>query len=158
MRNSDPRVPGFLGRALSFELSAVQQYLTHARLAEGWGLAGAAAHLRQEAQEEMGHVDRIVARMLALGLAPNASFLRPVRAGQDLAELLRANWQLEAEIVSLYDQAYQHCARIRDGDGQAFFAELLREEQAHAQELERWLNDLSGPATAGGSASPSRRR
>ena len=158
MRNSDPRVPGYLGRALSFELSAVQQYTTHARLAEGWGLAGAAAQLRQEAQEEMGHVDRIVARMLALGLAPNASFLRPVATGQDLAALLRANWQLEAEIVSLYDQAHRHCGRIRDGDGQAFFAELLREEQAHAQELDRWLNDLTGQKDAGGKASRGMRR
>ena len=145
MRNSDSRVPGYLGRALSFELSAVQQYMTHARLAEAWGLSGAASQLRQEAQEEMGHVDRIVARMLALGVAPNASFLRPVETGQDLVGLLRANWRLEAEIVSLYEQAHGHCSRSRDADGQAFFAELLREEQAHAQELERWLNQLVEP-------------
>jgi bacterioferritin len=145
MRNTDSRVPGFLGRALSFELSAVQQYTTHARLAEGWGLAGAADRLRKEAQEEMGHVDRLVARMLALGVAPNASFLRPVATGPDLVTLLRANWRLEAEIVSLYEQAHGHCARSRDADGQAFFAELLREEQAHAQELEGWLNDLVEP-------------
>ena len=146
MRNTDSRVPGFLGRALSFELSAVQQYTTHARLAEGWGLSGAADRLRKEAQEEMGHVDRIVARMLALGVAPNASFLRPVATGPDLVSLLRANWQLEAEIVNLYEQAHGHCARARDADGQAFFTELLKEEQAHAQELERWLNDLVEPA------------
>ena len=145
MRNSDPRVPGYLGRALSFELSAVQQYMTHARLAEVWGHTTAAAQLRQEAQEEMGHVDRIVARMLALGVAPNASFLRPVATGGDLLTLLRANWRLEAEIVSLYEQAYRHCSHSRDADGQAFFAELLKEEQAHAQELERWLNDLVDP-------------
>ncbi|KPV39240.1 hypothetical protein AN478_13305 [Thiohalorhabdus denitrificans] len=142
MTNSDPRVPGFLGRALSFELSAVQQYMTHARLSEGWGLAQAASTLRQEAQEEMGHVDRIVARMLALGLAPNASFLRPVAAGRDLAELLRANVRLEGEIVGLYEQAYNHCARVRDADGRAFFGELLREEQEHARKLEGWLNGL----------------
>ncbi|MFA9460716.1 ferritin-like domain-containing protein [Thiohalorhabdus sp. Cl-TMA] len=148
MSNSDTRVPGFLGRALSFELSAVQQYLTHARLAEGWGLTGAASRLRQEAQQETGHADRIVARMLALGMAPNASFLRPVVTGQDLMALLRANWRLEAEIVRLYEQAYNHCARSRDPDGLAFFGELLREEQEHARELEGWLNDLSEPNEA----------
>jgi len=158
MRNSDTRVPGFLGRALSFELSAVQQYLTHARLAEGWGLAGAAVRLRQEAQEETGHVDRIIARMLALGVAPNASFLRPVVAGQDLMALLRANWRLEAEIVRLYEQAHDHCAQSRDPDGQAFFGELLREEQEHARELEGWLNDLSEPAAARRSRSGVTRR
>jgi len=146
MSNSDPRVPGYLGRALSFELSAVQQYMTHARLADAWGLANAAAQFRQEAQEEMGHVDRIVARMLALGVAPNASYLRPVATGPDLATLLQANCRLEGEIVSLYQQAHALCARAHDADGQAFFAELLKEEQAHAQALEGWLNDVVQPA------------
>ncbi|MFB6261884.1 MAG: bacterioferritin [Thiohalorhabdaceae bacterium] len=150
MRNSDPRVPGFLGRALSFELSAVQQYLTHARLADNWGMDRAASQFRQDAQEEMGHADRLIARMLSLGVAPNASFLRPVVTGQDLYGVLRANWHLEAEIVSLYEQAFHYCARSGDSNGQAFFGELLREEQEHARELERWLSQLSEPGAAAG--------
>ena len=32
-----PRVLGYLGRALSLELSAVQQYMTHASLVGLWG-------------------------------------------------------------------------------------------------------------------------
>ena len=32
-----PRVLGFLGRALSLELTAVQQYMTQASLVELWG-------------------------------------------------------------------------------------------------------------------------
>jgi bacterioferritin (cytochrome b1) len=36
-----PRVLGYLGRALSLELSAVQQYMTQASLVELWGLAEA---------------------------------------------------------------------------------------------------------------------
>ncbi|MEF8793589.1 ferritin-like domain-containing protein [Thiohalorhabdus sp.] len=153
MRNSDPRVPGFLGRALSFEMSAVQQYLTHARLADNWGMDRASSQFRQEAQEEMGHVDRLVARMLSLGVAPNASFLRPVVTGQDLQEVLRANWQLESEIVSLYEQAFHFCARSGDSNGQAFFGELLREEQEHARELERWLTQLTEPGPVAGARS-----
>jgi bacterioferritin (cytochrome b1) len=62
-----PRVLGYLGRALSLELSAVQQYMTQASLVELWGLADAAERFRHETVEEMQHAERIVKQMLALG-------------------------------------------------------------------------------------------
>lgn len=34
-----PRILGYLGRALSLELTAVQQYMTQASLLELWGMA-----------------------------------------------------------------------------------------------------------------------
>ena len=40
-----PRVLGYLGRALSLELSAVQQYMTQASLGELWGEGEAAERL-----------------------------------------------------------------------------------------------------------------
>ncbi|MHB1241521.1 MAG: ferritin-like domain-containing protein, partial [Gammaproteobacteria bacterium] len=93
--HSDSRILGYLGRALSLELSAVQQYSTQARLAATWGLTRPAERLRTEATEELGHVDRVISRMLALGVAPNASILRPVGLGRDLSELLRQDRALE---------------------------------------------------------------
>ncbi len=40
--NADERVLGYLGRALSLELSAVQLYSTQAMLVATWGLADVA--------------------------------------------------------------------------------------------------------------------
>ena len=71
--NADERVLGYLGRALSLELSAVQLYSTQAMLVATWGLADVAEKFRAESTEEMGHAERIISRMLALGVAPNAS-------------------------------------------------------------------------------------
>lgn len=67
MDAAHPRVLGYLGRALSLELSAVQQYMTQASLVELWGEAEAAERLRQETVEELGHAERLVQRMLQLG-------------------------------------------------------------------------------------------
>jgi bacterioferritin len=86
-----PRVLGYLGRALSLELSAVQQYMTQASLVELWGLQEEAARFRAETVEEMQHAERIVQRMLAVGVAPAASQLRPVTHAADLVGLLRLN-------------------------------------------------------------------
>lgn len=142
---ADQRVFGYLGRALSLELSAVQQYSTQARLVATWGLAEAAERLREETREEMGHVDRIISRMLALGVAPNASQLRPVSLGRSLQELLQRNHAFELELVRLYDDATRHCARQDDHDNRLFFEALLEEEKAHGRELSAWLLQLEGP-------------
>ena len=61
-----PRTLGYLGRALSLEYSAVQQYMTQASLCEAWGLSAEAERFRREVAEEMNHAERIVKRMLGL--------------------------------------------------------------------------------------------
>ncbi len=140
--NADQRVLGYLGRALSLELSAVQLYSTQARLLGAWGLAEASKRMSEEAHEELGHADRIIARMLALGVAPNASQLRPVKLGSSLPELLLHDHEFENELVSLYDQAMRYCASTGDHDSRTFFEALLNEEKSHASELVAWLDEL----------------
>ncbi len=139
---TDPTVLGYLGRALSLELSAVQLYTAQARLVDNWGLAEPAERLRAEAHEEMTHVERVIARMLAHGAAPAASQLRPVNLGRDLAELLRHDQAFEQDLVRLYDDATRYCARAGRHDDRQFFEKLLVEEQAHARELADWLDQL----------------
>ena len=136
------KVLGYLGRALSLELSAVQLYTTQARLVANWGLEKAAEQFRQEAQEEMQHVERIIARMLAIGAAPNASQLRPVKLGPDLMTLLQINHRFEMELVGLYRDAVLHCSRNALREDRLFFQALLEEEQHHADELTRWISTL----------------
>lgn len=142
--HADQAILGYLGRALSLELSAVQMYSTQARLVATWGLDEPARRLRAEAQEEMQHVERIIGRMLALGVVPNASQLRPVALGSDLRSLLRSDQLFEEELVQLYAHAANHGARIGSHDDRVFFHGLLTEEQAHAQELNAWMHELEG--------------
>lgn len=140
--NADQRVLGYLGRGLSLELSAVQLYTTQARLVDTWGLAEVAGKLSAEASEELEHAERIISRMLALGVAPNASQLRPVSLGRDLRELLEHDYAFEEELVTLYAEASNHCRRIGDQDNRLFFEALLAEEQSHAVTLKDWLQQL----------------
>jgi len=140
--NADIRVLGYLGRALSLELSAVQLYSTQARLVEVWGLSEVAKKFSNEANEEMEHANRIISRMLALGAAPNASHLRPVQLGNNLYELLKHDYEFENELISLYKDATQHCASVGDHDNRLLFETLLNEEKTHANELTIWIREL----------------
>jgi bacterioferritin len=138
-----PRVLGTLGRALSLELSAVQQYMTQASLVELWGDAEAAERFRRETVEEMRHAERLVQHMLSLGAAPAASQLRPVTHAQDLAGLLRQNLVLEQDLIVLYAGAVRFTQLIDDRSSCELFTTLLDEEEHHLRELNVWLADLA---------------
>lgn len=137
-----PRVLADLGRALSLELTAVQQYLTQAVLVEGWGDSAAADRFRRETVEEMQHAERIVNRMISLGVAPGASQVQPAGHAGDLESLLRLNGDLERRLVEHYAEATALCQRIGDRENEAFFRDLLQEEHHHGQELAAWLESL----------------
>jgi len=144
-----PRTLGYLGRALSLEYSAVQQYMTQAGLADAWGLKDAGDRFRREVVEELQHAERLVKRMLGLGVAPNASQLRPAGVARNLVDLLLQDRALEAEIVALYEEATEFCRRIGDAENAGFFEVLLREEQHHAGEVEEGLRSLGAAADGG---------
>jgi len=140
--STDERVLGYLGRALSLELSAVQLYSTQSMLVRSWGLIDAADKFHAESREELGHAERIISRMLALGVAPNVSQLRPAILGRNLQELLQHDSAFENELISLYDDATRHCVGIADYDNRVFFEALLNEEKAHSAGLTQWLQEL----------------
>jgi bacterioferritin len=143
---TDQRFLCYLDRALTLELSAVQRYSTQANLARQWGLEEPAERLRGEALEEMQHVERIIARMLSLGAAPNASQVRPSKLGPDLLSLLRTDQECEMELIQLYLDASRHGDRVGADDDRRFFQDLLEEEQAHARDLAQWIAQVEGPA------------
>ncbi|MFM1798603.1 MAG: Bacterioferritin [Cyanobacteriota bacterium] len=142
-----PRVLADLGRALSLELTAVQQYLTQAVLVESWGDSQSADRFRRETVEEMQHAERLVNRMVRLGFAPGASQIRPATHAADLEDLLRQNAALEEQLIRHYADAWELCQRIGDADNGAFFHDLWQDERRHAEELAAWLESLCSRAT-----------
>ncbi|MCT0218208.1 bacterioferritin [Synechococcus sp. CS-1329] len=144
METVHPRVLGYLGRALSLELSAVQQYMTQASLLALWGDGGSAERFRQETVEEMQHAERLVQQMLRLGVAPAASQLKPVSAARDLIGLLRLNIVQEDELIQHYAEANRFCLLVSDLGNAQFFHDLWQEESQHGDELEAWVQDLAG--------------
>ncbi|EQD77901.1 bacterioferritin [mine drainage metagenome] len=119
---TDPRLSGYLSRALSHELAAVQQYLMQAKLTGLWGLSAQSAQFRRDVNEELVHAERLMERMLILGIPCNATQLPPIRPGRTLAEMLQIDRGLEIEAIRLYEEAAFYCARRQDGETQALTA------------------------------------
>lgn len=138
----DPRLLGYLNRALGHELAAVQQYMAQSRLCDLWQLADYCSHFHQDVIEELGHVASLTDALLKQGAAPNATQLPPVRLGRTLEEMLAIDRVLEVEAVRLYEEAAAYCARARDTVHQALFRTILHDELEHLQELDRMEADL----------------
>ena len=135
MASVEPRPLGWLSRALSHEMRAVQQYLAQSVLARLWGDETLSKNLRREAVEEMVHAERLMERLILLGVAPSAGNLPPARLGKNVEEMLNADHALEVDAVRLYEEALAHARRMRDTDNAKLLEEILGEEIAHVQEM-----------------------
>lgn len=132
----DPRTLGWLSRALTHEMAAVQQYLAQSVLARLWGDYALSSQLRREAVEELQHAERLMERLIVLGIAPSAGNLPPARLGRTVDEMVAADRVLEVDAVRLYEQAVTHAERMRDADSTALLKGILAEEIAHVRELD----------------------
>jgi bacterioferritin len=136
----DPRTLGWLSRALTHEMSAVQQYLAQSVLTRLWGDHALADELRGEAVEELKHAERLMERMIMMGIAPSAGNLAPARLGRSADELLAADRVLEMDAVRIYQEALAHVRRVRDADSSALLDSILSEEMSHVQALDQAMN------------------
>ncbi len=143
----DLRIIGYLNRALTHEVAAVQQYLAQAKLTGMWGMSAQSAQFRRDVSEELVHAERLMERMLILGIPFNATQLPPIRTGRTLEEMLHFDRLLEIEAVRLYEEAVQYHARMHDGETQALFASLLQDELGHLRDLDRMLTEIHTGAT-----------
>jgi len=163
----NPRIVGYLGRALSLEFSAAQHYLAQAALALRRGEDEFDHGFRLLAQEEFEHANRLVAHMVMLGVLPNASQLAPAQASFDLVAALASCQAREAQLVALYADAADYSSRLGSAGDRTLFVNLLDEERAQLARVEGWLqayqrlesrrrwpagNPLTGPGYAVGDA------
>lgn len=139
----DPRLLGYLNRALGHEMAAVQQYMAQSKLCGLWGMADYCSHFRQDVTEELGHVESLMEALLKLGVAPHATQLPPVRLGRSLEEMVEIDRVLEIEAVRLYEEAAAYCTRVRDSGHYALFAQILRDELQHLDELDKMRSALN---------------
>ena len=139
---TDPRISGYLSRALSHEMAAVQQYLLQAKLTGMWGLSAQSAKFRLDVSEELVHAERLMERMLILGIPCNATQLPPIRPGRTLEEMLQIDRLLEIEAIRLYEEAANYCGRRQDVETQALMLDILKDELGHLKELDQQLSTL----------------
>ena len=134
------RVIEYLNKALTHELTAVNQYWLHYRLLEDWGFTKLAKKEREESIEEMQHADKIVERIIFLGGFPNMQVIDPLRIGQNVKEVLDCDLAAEMSARALYQEAATHCHAVKDYVTRDLFEEPMHDEEEHIDYLETQLD------------------
>ncbi|MDK1387541.1 bacterioferritin [Sinorhizobium sp. 8-89] len=138
----DKKVIEQLNEALFLELGAVNQYWLHYRLLEDWGYTLLAKKEREESIEEMHHADKLIDRIIFLEGHPNLQTVAPLRIGQNVKEVLKADLAGEYDARKAYKNSRDVCHAAGDYVSMKLFEELLADEEGHINFLESQLQLL----------------
>jgi bacterioferritin len=126
----DPKVTEFLNDGLRHELTSINQYWLHYRLAN-WGLEKLAKKWRQESIEEMQHADRLMERIIFLDGMPNMQTLERLHIGRTVKEVVENDLATEMTARTLYADAAGHCLTVNDLVTRDLFEEHAKRGTAH---------------------------
>ena len=132
----DEGVIDFLNKALTNELTAINQYWLHYRVLADWGVSRLAEYERHESIDEMKHADQLAERILFLKGLPNFQAIHRLKVGETVEEILRADLAVEHEAIPLLRDAIAHCEGVRDYVSRDLFAAILASEEEHVDFLE----------------------
>ena len=133
----DPKVIEFLNTQLTNELTAVNQYFLHARTLQHWGVTKLGAHEYGESIDEMKHADELIKCILFLDGLPNVQRLNPIRVGEDVGQILKADLALEEKALGDLRDGIAYCESVRDFVSRDLFLRILDSEEEHVDFLER---------------------
>ena len=129
-------VISFLNKVLKMELTAVNQYFLHAKMAANWQYRDFAGKTREESIDEMKHADELIDRILVLEGVPNLQDLGKLYIGEDLPEMVACDLRLEMEAIPLLRDAIVCCEQQRDFVSRDLLAHILEDEESHVDWLE----------------------
>lgn len=132
----DLKVIEYLNKALTNELTAINQYWLHYRTLHHWGVRKLAEYERHESIDEMKHADTLAERMLFLDGLPNFQAIHRLKVGETVEEILKADLALEMEAIPLLRDAVQYCEEVRDYVSREIFERILESEEEHVDFLE----------------------
>lgn len=135
-----PEVIEILNRALTIELTAINQYFCQSRMCKNWGLDKLAAKHYEESIGEMKHAQILIDRILFLEGVPEIARYDVIRVGSDVEEQLANDLQLEMGGVKHYNHAISVCVQHNDNGSREIIEPILTESEEHVDWLETQLD------------------
>ena len=134
-----PDVIEVLNRALTVELTAINQYFCQAKMNKNWGFRKLAAKHYEESMGEMKHAEMLIDRILFLEGTPEIARYDVIRVGTDVKEQFEYDLALEMSGVKHYNHAIDVCTRLKDHGTRDMIEPILRESEEHVDWLETQL-------------------
>ena len=135
-----PEVIEALNRALTIELTAINQYFCQAKMCMNWGYHKLGAKHYEESMGEMKHAEKLIDRILFLEGVPEIARYDVIRVGSDVKEQLENDLKLELGGVQAYNATVDLCIQLKDGGTRELLETILTESEEHVDWLEQQLH------------------
>lgn len=135
----DAKVIEALNKALTIELTAINQYFIQAKMLKNWGYMTLAKKMYEESIGEMKHADKLIERILFLDGIPNIARYDVIRVGSDVKEQLENDLKLEGGGVKAYNEAVYLAASVKDNGTRELLEGILVSSEEHVDWLETQL-------------------
>jgi len=134
------KVVDVLNELLGGELAAMDQYFIHSRMYEDWGLTKLFERIGHEMEDETGHADAMIKRILFLEGKPNLAKRDALNVGNTVSEMLQSDLNIEYSVVKNLKAAIALCESEQDFETRAMLVTQLADtEEDHAYWLEKQL-------------------
>jgi bacterioferritin len=134
-----PEIIDGLNRALTIELTAINQYFCQSKMCKNWGFLKLAAKHYEESIGEMKHAEKLIDRILFLEGTPEIARYDVIRVGADVKEQFENDLALETGGVAAYNGLVDLAIRLKDHGTHVLAAEILVESEEHVDWLETQL-------------------
>ena len=129
-----------LNGLLAGELTAVDQYLIHGEIYANFGFPHLAEHTLHESDHERQHARALIQRILFLDGTPDLSKRHALKIGNTVPEMLKADLDVEYQVVSDLKKAIAACETAMDYVTRDMLVSQLEDtEMDHADWLEKQL-------------------
>ena len=137
-----------LRRAYWMEMETVMSYLANAENLDGVRAEEVAEALSKDVEEELGHARKFAGRIKELYGTPPGSgdfsaeqtFLQPLEDATDVATVIEGVITAEKGAVEHYLRIIEACDGV-DWATQDMVIEILRDEEGHLRQFERYLRE-----------------
>jgi len=135
----DPQVIDVLNRALTVELTAINQYFCQAKMCQNWGFLKLYRKHYHESMGEMKHAEKLIERILFLEGVPEIARYDVIRVGADVREQFENDLMLEMSGVQHYNATVDLCIKLKDNGTRDLIEPILAESEEHVDWLETQL-------------------
>src|SRR5271170_7799221 len=120
-----PEVIEALNRALTIELTAINQYFSQAKMCKNWGFLKLAAKHYEESMGEMKHAEQLIDRILFLEGVPEIARYDVIKVGTDIKEQFENDLVLESRGVKAYNDSIELCTKLKDNGTRELIEPIL---------------------------------
>ena len=132
-----------LNGLLADELTAINQYVVHAEMAENWGYGKLQKLVSARSITEMKHAEKLIERILFLDGSPTVSVLNMINIGKDVPEQFSDDLAAEMSAVMNYNKAIKLAMEVSDNATKELLESILQDEDAHVDVIEEKQDQIS---------------